>query len=364
MALIVLSTGGTGGHIYPAVALGRELVQRGYQIALMGQLGGMEERIAQEENIPFYGVSAGKIDRTRPNPLALLKAGQGFLEARKYLEQLKPSVVVGFGGFASLPGVLSAQTLGIPTVLHEQNAKLGLTQKLAAAKAKIVATAYPEVQGLSAKKTHWVGVPVREERMDRQTALQKLGLENGPITILVMGGSQGSLALNEGVPGALEAVFSKVGLAALKHSDSDYSVQVLHATGRNHLIPMTPRVSHLPWYHITGFVDATAAWSAADIAITRAGSSTLGEAAYHGVPVVAIPLPTSADNHQLANAKAVEKAGAGKVLEQNNLNFLGNVIQGLIPQKARTEMQLAAHKISPQGASARLADAVVQLIHA
>ncbi|MBC7647343.1 MAG: undecaprenyldiphospho-muramoylpentapeptide beta-N-acetylglucosaminyltransferase [Pseudopedobacter sp.] len=355
---VVLSTGGTGGHIYPAVALARELVPRGFDVVLIGQTGGMEQRICSEENIAFYGVHAGKIDRGRPNPLELIQAGRGLLEARKLLQKIQPLTVVGFGGFASLPGILAAQSLHIPTVLHEQNAQLGLTQRLAARGATLITTAYPEVKGLKSKESRWVGVPVREERMNRKMALQKLGLQDGPLTLLVMGGSQGSLALNTHVPGALEGAFGREGILKV----GSRSVQVLHSSGRAHLTTLAPQVRHLEWYRVRGFIDAVAAWSCADLAITRAGSSTLGEAAFHGVPLCMVPLPSSAENHQMANAKAVENAGAGRTILQEDLNHLPGVLLDLLNRETMGEMRDAARGLCPAGAAARLANEVEAVV--
>lgn len=353
--LIVLATGGTGGHIYPAVALAQELAKRGYSSAILGMDGGMEERIARQENLPFYGVSAGKIDRSKPNPMEVLKAARGFTEARAALMRIKPRVVVGFGGYASLPGVLSAQSLGIPTVLHEQNARLGLTQRLALGRAKSVTTAYPKVQGLPELRTKWVGMPVRERRMDRKEALSRLNLQEGPLTVLVMGGSQGSLFLNQSVPGALEGACGIEGLCG------EDGIQVIHSTGPRWLTEMVPKVQHLSWYKVTGFVDSTAAWSCADIAITRAGSGTLAEAAFYGVPVIAVPLSSSADNHQLFNAKAVEQAGAGRLVEESAISKLGEVFKQTIAADQRKKMRDASATLTPAGATARLADEVLRI---
>ncbi|MBB6098003.1 UDP-N-acetylglucosamine--N-acetylmuramyl-(pentapeptide) pyrophosphoryl-undecaprenol N-acetylglucosamine transferase [Deinobacterium chartae] len=354
---IVLSTGGTGGHIYPAVALARELEARGYATAMIGQRGGMEERIAQTENLSFHGVSAGKIDRSRPDPKQVWRAARGFGEARAFLRRLRPAAVVGFGGFASLPGVLSAQALGIPTLLHEQNARLGLTQRLALRAARVVTTAFDEVRGVPAARARKVGMPVREARLERHEALSRLNLQSGPLTVLVMGGSQGSLMLNRNVPGILEGLFGKEGLYG------DYSVQVIHACGGRWLPEMAARVHDLSWYKVTGYVDAVAAWSCADFAITRAGSSTLAEAAYHGVPLLMVPLPSAAEDHQTANARAVERAGAGRMIPEAELgSALPQAVLECIPQGARTRMSEAARSLSPAGAVQRLADEVERVL--
>jgi len=317
----------------------------------------MEERIARDVGLDFHGVPAGKLARSRPDPRELVKAARGFTAARAFLKQTRPVCVVGYGGFASLPGVLGAQALGIPTVLHEQNARLGLTQRLALSRARAVATAYPSVKGLRDGRGALVGMPVREERTPRDEALRELGLQSGPLTIYVTGGSQGSVALNEAVPVILENLFGAEGLFA------DGSVQVLHSTGVNWARTVAARVKHLEWYKTGGFVNAVAAWSAADIAITRAGTGTLAEAAFHGVPLIMVPLPTSAENHQLYNARAVETAGAGRVVEQKDLSeSLPGVVLECLPSGARELMRARALARSPEGAAGKLADLIEQVI--
>ncbi|MDK2011753.1 MULTISPECIES: undecaprenyldiphospho-muramoylpentapeptide beta-N-acetylglucosaminyltransferase [unclassified Deinococcus] len=371
MSLVVMATGGTGGHIYPAVATARELSQRGHEVLLLGQRGGMEERVSREQGLPFEGVDAGKLARSgqgRPDPRELLRAGQGVLQARSVLNRLKPGVVVGYGGFASLPGVLAAQSLGVPTVLHEQNARLGLTQRLAVRKARAVGTAYERVIGLDAQLATMVGMPVREERLPRAEALARLGLQEGPLTIFVMGGSQGSLFLNQTVPDVLRHVFGPEGLLpppAPGVVDLDFTgagrggVQVLHSTGPRWIAEVAPGVRDLEWFEAAGYVDAVAAWSVADLAITRAGTSTLAEAAFHGVPLVMVPLPESAENHQFHNAQAVQAAGAGVVVEQRSASeALGRAVLECAAAGTRASMREAALGRAQTGAAGRFADLI------
>jgi UDP-N-acetylglucosamine--N-acetylmuramyl-(pentapeptide) pyrophosphoryl-undecaprenol N-acetylglucosamine transferase len=350
---IVLATGGTGGHIYPAVATARELERRGYQVTLLGQTGGMEERVASEVGLDFYGVLAGKFARDAGmlDPRQAIKAARGMAQARSFLKRAAPGVVVGYGGFASLPGVLAAQSLGLPTVLHEQNAKLGLTQRLALRKSRAVGTAYPQVEGLPPEKAILVGMPVREEWLLRQEANERLGLQDGPLTIFVMGGSQGSVALNSAVPAVLRGVLGEMGLSP------DDGVQVIHATGPRWLQDVLPQVQGTEWYKAVGYIDSVAAWSAADLAITRAGTGTLAEAAFFGVPVIMVPLPSSAEDHQRSNARAVQASGAGRMVEQEAMSrTLGEVVLECLEKETRSTMREAALRRSPQGAAARLAD--------
>ncbi|PTA68919.1 undecaprenyldiphospho-muramoylpentapeptide beta-N-acetylglucosaminyltransferase [Deinococcus arcticus] len=373
MSLVVLATGGTGGHIYPAVATARELAARGHETLLLGQRGGMEERVAAEQGLSFEGVDAGKLARSgqgRPDPRELLRAAQGVLQARTLLTRRRPSAVVGFGGFASLPGVLAAQSLGLPTVLHEQNARLGLTQRLAVGRARAVGTVYDRVLGLNPARATLVGMPVREQRLPRAEALSRLGLQDGPLTLFVMGGSQGSLFLNNSVPDTLQNILGPEGLlpqegAGLVNLDftgpvptdgRGRAVQVLHATGPRWLSEVGPRVRGLDWYKAAGYVDAVAAWSVADLAITRAGTSTLAEAAFHGVPLLMVPLPESSENHQYHNAVAVQTAGAGRVVEQKSVpETLGQAVLECASAGTRASMSGAARRRAQPGAAAAFA---------
>lgn len=367
-----MATGGTGGHIYPAVATARELAGRGHEVVLLGQRGGMEERVAREQGLPFHGVEAGKLARSgqgRPDPRELLRAGQGVLQARSLLARLRPGAVVGYGGFASLPGVLAAQSLGVPTVLHEQNARLGLTQRLAVRRAAAVGTAYERVIGLDPARATMVGMPVREERLTRPEALSRLGLQDGPLTVFVMGGSQGSLFLNNAVPDTLRNLFGREGLLPPAQGsglvDMDFTaragggVQVLHSTGPRWLPDVAPRVKDLEWYKAVGYVDAVAAWSVADVAITRAGTSTLAEAAFHGVPLIMVPLPESAENHQFHNALSVQAAGAGRVVAQKDASeVLGQAVLECASAGTRASMREAALGRAQSGAAGRFADLI------
>ncbi|EYB69693.1 UDP-N-acetylglucosamine-N-acetylmuramyl- (pentapeptide) pyrophosphoryl-undecaprenol N- acetylglucosamine transferase [Deinococcus phoenicis] len=196
-------------------------------------------------------------------------------------------------------------------------------------------------------------MPVREQRLPRAEALARLGLRDGPLTLLIMGGSQGSLALNNAVPDILREIFGPEGRSP------EGPVQVLHSTGPRWLEEVAPRVADLPWYRPVGYTDAVAAWSASDLAITRAGTGTLAEAAFHGIPLVMVPLPESAENHQFHNALSVQEAGAGRVVEQADLagKLGGAVLECAVPG-TRAAMREAACSRSPAGAAGRFADLV------
>ena len=368
--LILLATGGTGGHIFPAVAVAQALAARGVSSAIIGGQGGMEERIAPDVKLAFFGVRTGKLDRSKPDPRAILRAMAGFGDAIKVVSRERPSAVVGFGGFASFPGAAAAVLRGVPLVLHDSNARPGIVTKFLARFAKVIALAENAAQAeLPAGKTVWVGMPVREVRVERRQALQTLNLEPDKPLVLIIGGSQGSVRLNALLPPVLERALE------------GRSVQVLHQTGRGRLQEVAPRVAHLPWYRTAEFVDGPTAWSAADVGITRAGASTINDAAYHGVPLVLVPLPSSAEDHQSKNALAVQARGAGICVPEGDLeresqhvssasaskdsDLSGLLASGILAclEPARHQaMRAAALGASPEGAAHRLAELVMKTI--
>jgi UDP-N-acetylglucosamine--N-acetylmuramyl-(pentapeptide) pyrophosphoryl-undecaprenol N-acetylglucosamine transferase len=352
---ILLAAGGTAGHIFPAVALSQELAARGIQSALVGAQNGMEERLAADHKLEFFGVRAGKLDRSRPDPRALWNAAMGFLDAIGTVRRYKPNVVVGFGGFASFPGVAAAALTNTPLALHEANAYPGLVTRFFAPRAKLVALADIATRDyLKNIPTPLVGMPVREQRIPKATALETLSLSPNLFTVLVMGGSQGSVRLNALLPPLLEMALA------------GKNAQVLHQTGRGRLSEVAPRVAHLPWYRCAEFVDGSAAFSAADFAITRAGMSTIADAAFHGVPLAAVPLPSSAEDHQRKNALALEARGAGLCILESELEtptLDSKLINGMLSCFEGSHLlawREAVQKNSPQGAAKRLADAILE----
>lgn len=348
---LLLATGGTGGHVYPALAVAREAAARGADVAVMGGRGGMEERLCAEAGAEFFGVNVGKWDRQRPDPREAIKAISGLWDAVRRVRAYRPSVVVGFGGFASMPGCLAASVLRVPLVLHEGNAFPSRVNRWFAGRAALFLTAQAEaLRHVRARRTAVVPFPVREERVPRDVARAAMGLPQDAVVTLVMGGSQGSMALNRLVPHAYE------GLAPMERRHV-----VVHSTGPRWLDEVAARASS-PDYHLRPYVDAPTAWSAADLAITRAGVGTLSEAAYHGVPTVMVPLPTSAEDHQLHNARAVAAAGAGIVVEEKAAaEELAAAWSRALDPSWRRAAAAAASRRSPAGAARRIVDAVLEM---
>ena len=343
MKTVVLATGGTGGHIYPAVAVAGALTARGFEVAVIGQKTGLEAHLVPAAGLPFYGVRAGKWHRGRPDPRQAALAALGLRDTVTLLRQLRPVLVVGFGGFASFPALAAARTLGVPYALHEQNAFPGKVTRWFARGARFVAAAADEVNVHLPVTAEVVGLPIRETRVPKREARRRLGLPEEGVVTLVMGGSQGSAALNRTVPEAF---------AALPERDkTDH--YVLHSSGPAHLEETRARVTGST-YRVDAYVESVLAWSAADLGVTRSGNGTLAEAAFHGVPLVMVPLPTAAENHQLHNAEAVAAAGAGVVVEETALKTLAGVWRGLLEPTLREKMSVQARARSPEGAAERL----------
>ncbi len=357
---VVLATGGTGGHIYPALAVADALQAKDYRCAVVGQQGGMEARLVPGAGVTFYGVRAGKWQRHRPDPRQAWRALLGLVDAVRILRRLKPRLVVGFGGFASFPALAAARLLRLPVVLHESNAFPGRVTRWFAGYATWVALGTPELAARlpQAKETALVGFPVREVRVDRAEARDALGLRHDfalphdAIVTLVMGGSQGSKALNDAVPSAFAELPDAVRARLV----------VLHSSGPRWLGEVRAKTARLSNYRVVPFVDATQAWAAADLAITRAGISTLSEAAFYGVPLIMVPLPSAADDHQTHNAEAVAAAAAGEHLPEREVGRLAEVWTAWLETDRLESAAQQAQTRSPAGAAARLVEGLEPLL--
>ena len=347
---LLFATGGTGGHIYPALAVARAARAHGLQVAFLGQAGGMEARLIPEAGHAFLGVSAGKWDRQRPDPRQAVRAAGGLLKAVRAVRAAQPRLVVGFGGFASFPGCVAALLTGTPLALHEGNAFPSRVNRWFAPRARLVVLAQPAAGAHLRARAHAVAhFPVRETRVGRDDARRALGLDPAAVVTLVMGGSQGSATLNRAVPDAYRAL-RRPGL------------QVLHSSGPRWFDTLRGSVADLPEYHVHPYLDAAQAFDAADLAITRAGVGTLSEAAFHGTPLVMVPLPSSAEDHQRHNAEAVETSGAGITVLEADLADLGGAWRALLDPARRAAAAAAARLRSPAGAAERILGLLLPLL--
>jgi UDP-N-acetylglucosamine--N-acetylmuramyl-(pentapeptide) pyrophosphoryl-undecaprenol N-acetylglucosamine transferase len=306
--------GGTGGHVFPALAVAQELIEKGWQVSWLGTQKGLEGRVIPEQGIDIDWLSVagvrGKGWLSKITAVLLLIKACG--QALKILQKRKPDVVLGMGGFVAGPGGLMAKLLGIPLIIHEQNRVPGTTNRLLARMANQVLEAFPGsfAENVSAKFT---GNPLRKQFVF-PSAAPFLKRESMGINVLVVGGSQGAQVLNEIVPEAL---------AELKN------IKVRHQTGAVMQQQVESRYQALGVNaEVNAFIeDMVSAYQWADLVICRSGAMTVSEVAAAGVPAIFIPLPTAIDDHQTANARYLTDAGAGQLLRQKDLNAITLVEQ-------------------------------------
>jgi len=333
---VVLTGGGTGGHIYPAVAVGRDLLQKvpGVEIMYIGTEKGLESDIVPKEGFEFRTVEVESLPRAFS--LKILRTGfklvQGVWGARGLLKDFRPDVVVGTGGYVCGPVVLSAALLGIPTVIHEQNALPGITNKLLARFAKAVLLTFAESEKYfpAKSKLEVTGLPIRPGIMSvsREQGARAFGFAPDKFTLLVTGGSRGARTINL----AMAEVLAKLA----KRSD----IQVVMATGTATYEEFRAKVSGLG-LDLDGMKNVVVkpyiynmeeALAVSDLCICRAGAAFLSELLALGKPSVLIPYPYAAENHQEYNARAVaEKGGALMILDRDlSGQKLGTELERLI----------------------------------
>jgi len=308
---IVIMAGGTGGHVFPALAVAQMLIEKGWQVSWLGTQKGLEGRVIPEQGIEIdwlsvAGVRGKGLASKMTAVLLLIKAS---LQALKILRRRKPDVVLGMGGFVAGPGGLMAKLLGIPLIIHEQNRVPGTTNRLLARMANQVLEAFPDSfnKKLNAKFT---GNPLRKQFVG---CAERKVIHQG-INILVVGGSQGAQVLNEVVPDALASLSSETAQGG--------EVHIKHQTGTAMQTQVDSRYKELGVKaEAKAFIeDMVAAYQWADLVICRSGAMTVSEVAAAGVPAIFIPLPNAIDDHQTANARYLADAGGGLILMQKDLN--------------------------------------------
>lgn len=304
---VMIMAGGTGGHVFPALAVADRLSRDGVSVVWMGTRAGIESRLVPAAGYPVEWISVAGLRRKGllawfKAPLAVMKA---VLEALAALRRQRPAVVLGMGGFASGPGGIAAWLLRRPLVIHEQNAAAGLTNRLLSRLARCVLEAFPGTfpGGRFAKA---VGNPVRSEIFECRRARQD-GIPERP-HLLVLGGSQGALALNEIVP------------AALARMAPDARPEVWHQAGRTLEAARRAYGDAQAHIRLDGFIDDMAtAYAWADLVICRSGALTVAELAAAGVPAILVPYPSAVDDHQTRNGAYLQRADAAVIIQQSAL---------------------------------------------
>lgn len=310
MKKIILTGGGTAGHVTPNLALLPSLKERGYEIHYIGTYNGIERKLVEGAGIPYDGISSGKLRRyfdlkNFSDPFRVIK---GYMEARGLMKKYKPDVVFSKGGFVAVPVVLAAKHYKIPTIIHESDMTPGLANKICIPSAAKVCCNFPEtLQYLPKEKAVLTGSPIRRELLegDRLTGLQYAGLSADKPVILVIGGSLGAVAVNNAVRSLLPRL--------LPH------FQIIHICGKGHLDESLIGQSGYVQYE---YVDAPLRhlFAAADLMVSRAGANSICEILALRKPNVLIPLSAAASRgDQILNARSFEKQGFSTVLEEETV---------------------------------------------
>ena len=353
--LCVVAAGGTGGHMFPAEALARELAARGWRVVLATDHRGEQYAHAfpAEERLALDAA-------TGSGPVGLVKAGlaifRGVMQARDAFDRLGADVVVGFGGYPSAPALVAAIVSGRPTVIHEQNAVLGRTNRTLAPHVNQVASSFPTLERAPAAvqgRAHVVGSPVRADIRALFDRAYVAPVEGGPIDVLITGGSQGARLLSETAPRALAALPEAIRRRLKVQQQS--RPETLEAA-RQVYLEAGVEAEVAPFFR-----DMADRLSRAHLVVGRSGASTCAELAVAAVPSILIPLKIATDDHQRLNAKALVDAGAAEVILEDALTVdrLTAALEGALSDPARlSAMSAAARSVAIPDAAQRLADLV------
>ena len=357
---IVFAGGGTGGHIYPALAVAKEIMNRqpGAEVLFVGGTKGIERKIVSDagytlETIPVSGLP-------RKVSLSMVgffwKLGVSIVMSRRVLKRFRPSVVMATGGYVSGPPIIAALSLGLPTVILEQNSYPGITNRKLGRFADIVFLGFQDAAPFFERKaeTMVTGNPVRDtiSAGRRDESARKFGLDPSLRTVLVFGGSQGSAAINRAVSGAAESIAAR-------------DIQVLWQTGALEYTMWKPFDKRCDGrIRVVPYIDAMEhAYAAADCVVARAGAMSIAEITACGLPAVFIPLPTAAANHQELNAQSLVTAGAAAMIIEKNLtsdSLEREIVRILLSQERIAAMSRASKNLGRPEAAKNIAGIILE----
>jgi UDP-N-acetylglucosamine--N-acetylmuramyl-(pentapeptide) pyrophosphoryl-undecaprenol N-acetylglucosamine transferase len=356
-ATVMITTGGTGGHVFPGLAVAAKLVARGCRVFWLGTRDGMEARLVpahgvEFESVSFRGVRGKGLGTLVFGPFALLRA---CIDSVRVIRRRRPNVVLGFGGFASFPGALMGVAAGKPLIVHDANAIAGLANRILAYGADRVLLGFPDaLPGRQARRATWVGNPLRDDIVAIAPPAERFAERNGPLRVLVVGGSLGAAAINAAIPAALAAIAPERRPA------------VVHQAGERHIDAV--RSAYLNagvTAQCVAFIDDMAArYAWADLVICRGGALTIAELAAVGLGAIVVPLPGAIADEQSANARFLLDAGAAIVMPQAELRGSDMPLAGVLGALTRANaltMAIAAHQVGKRDAADRVADACIAL---
>ncbi len=356
MKRVIITAGGTGGHIFPALSVAKAIREKDDNCELLwiGTERSREREVCETNNIPVMMLNVIGINRRNPISaiLAIIKMGLSVVKVYANFRKNRPEAVVAFGGYVCMPVLLAAKLTGVSSYIQEQNSVPGLVNRLMSGNANKTFLGLPLAQGFSLKgNTLITGNPVRKMDGNYGTISDTLGLETSKRSILICGGSQGAASMNRKL------------LDAVKRLSND-GYQIIWQTGTASFEEIKTSCEDLKsvWIFET-LKDLYPYYSVADVLIGRSGASTLAEAALFGIPAVMIPLPWSAEDHQMKNAMLIEEQGWGKVVKQddNCSNLVYDETKKILEnEELIKKMRNAALKNSPENAASEIASEVLK----
>ncbi len=354
--IVLLAAGGTGGHLFPAEALAEVLIRRGQRVALVtdARVAAWVGRFPGDVHTLTVGTVTGAGLRSKLR--GLFRLARGLWQARRLIGTIKPSVVVGFGGYPTVPPVLAGVLRGIPTLIHEGNAVMGRANHFLAPRVTRIATGFPLKHNEHADKTELTGNPVRKPVLRAAEHAYPEIEADGPLHLLVFGGSQGARVLSDVVPNALhnlpEPIRARLRVTQQARDEDVFRVQ-------------TSYTKHGIRAEVAAFFsDLPARMAGSHLVIARAGASTVSELCVIGRPAILVPLPGALDQDQAGNAETIAAAGGAIIVLQRQFspNFLAGLLTELVRDPARLRcMARAARSIGVADAAGRLASEVLSL---
>lgn len=341
---VVIAAGGTGGHVFPALAVAAVLRERDIPVVWIGSEAGMENRVVPERGFPFHKIKASPLrgGGLLRKPLGLFNLVKAVVSSLKIVRREKADTVLGMGGYVSGPVCLAAKFSGCRMVVHEQNAVPGFTNKILTRFASKVLEAIPDTFAKS-EKVVCTGNPVRQELLSIEQPAERYAARSGALRVLVVGGSQGARTLNHKVPQALALV--------------DETLEVIHQCGRSwHEETQANYSALIHSSDVREFIDDMAeVYRWADVIICRSGAMTVAEVAAVGVASILIPYPAAVDDHQTANGAYLVDAGAAVMIQESDITpaNLATLIQDLTREKLQS-MAVSARRVSMRDATDRV----------
>ncbi len=360
----LIMAGGTGGHVFPGLALAEELKNRGYSVDWLGTQAGLESRLVPNADIPLHfipvrGLRGKRLMNLLKGPFNILAS---VMQAMKIVKQLRPDIVVGLGGFVAGPGAVAAKLLGLPLVIHEQNAVAGTTNRVLTRLANQVLTAFPSSFPPGYKQGVCIGNPVRESIENIAVPEERLLGREGKLNILVVGGSRGAQAINEYVPRAF-------GLMQKAKGQDHEPFNIWHQAGDSKDAATKAEYNAAAVQaRVAPFIDnMEEAFTWADFVICRSGALTVSELAAVGLGALFVPYPHAIDDHQTANAHYLVENGAAMVQQQKDISEQGlaALLERVLSDRETVFNMacLARQKAKPHAAKV-FADYCEELVHA